>query len=63
MKAKSRPTGFDHTAAGIYAKAMERALSATYTPQQPVKLDTVKRTMLVGGCLLYSVSTHCWRKG
>lgn len=63
MKAKSRTADFNRTAAGIYAQAMEQALSATRTPQQPVRLGNVTSAKLAGGCLLYSVPAHCWRKG
>ncbi|MGH7193547.1 MAG: hypothetical protein ACREJM_08450 [Candidatus Saccharimonadales bacterium] len=62
MKAKGRPADFDCTAAGIYAKAMEQALSATRTARQPVKLESMARHRLTGGCLLYSVPAHYWRR-
>lgn len=60
MKSKKAATDFDRTAAGMYALAMEQALSATLAPQR-VKPD-VTCAKLDGGCLLYRVPAHRWRE-
>lgn len=62
-KTKSRPEDFNHTAAGIYAQAMELALLECRKDRQPMKLDGVKRSILEGGCLLCRVPSIYWRKG
>ena len=59
MKTKSRQTDFNRTASGIYAQAMEQALSRNDNTMP----DKVKHTMLDGGCLLYRVPADYWRKG
>lgn len=59
MKTTRRHIDFNCTASGIYALAMEQALSENRRYPQPVKPEKIKRIKLDGGCLLYRMPKVC----